>query len=306
MVLLAGCSGGGSEDASTAADMEVTDGLAMDRPAPAAESGVDDAGGDGSEDSAMASTLRSEQLAPQQAAVISTGTVTLRSDDVAAARLALSKVIDTYRGRVAEEQTDTDDTGELVSARVVLRVPSDSFSRVMDDLEAITDFHSRTVGTEDVTTQVIDVEARVRAQSKSLARIEALLAEATTFRDVVTLETQLTTRQAELESLKAQQAWLADQTSMATISVYLEQLPDKKKGSDDSGFVAGLKAGWEALGKATADVVTLIGATLPFVVVLGVLAWPGLFLWRRLRVSRAGAPAQTPSAASTGPDPSSE
>ena len=74
-------------------------------------------------------------------------------------------------------------------------------------------------GSEDVTTQVIDTGVRVRAQEASLKRVELLLAEASDLKDVIWIESQLTSRQAELDSLKSQQSWLTDQTSLSTITV---------------------------------------------------------------------------------------
>lgn len=307
VVLLQSCSGGGTSDseAMDAGSGTIANAPAAVEPAPAR--------GDISQDEAFdtdaggsAASGSNRLLTPQTRAVISTGTVNLSSKDVSATRLALAKVIDALRGQVVEEQTDSDAKGALVSARVVIRVPSDRFTEAMDNLEAATLVHSRTIGTEDVTTQVIDVEARVRAQTKSLARIEALLAEAATFRDVIAIEAQLTNRQAELDSLKAQQAWLADQTSMATITVYLDKLAEPKPKKDDSnGFLAGLKAGWDALGTATLGALTLLGTVLPFAIVALVLGYPALIIWRRF-TTRADSSERTPSAASADPDPSSE
>jgi hypothetical protein len=304
LVLLQSCSGTGSTNSDA---MDAGSASGADAPAAAEPARGEVAKEESADDVSGGDTARGpdQLLAPQSRAVISTGTVNLSSKDVGATRLAVAKVVDTLRGQVAEEQTDSNATGELVSARVVIRVPSDRFTEAMDDLEAITKVHSRTIGTEDVTTQVIDVEARVRAQTKSLARIEALLAEAETFQDVIAIEAQLTTRQAELDSLKAQQAWLADQTSMATITVYLDQLSEPKPKRDDNGFIAGLKAGWDALSSATLGAVTLLGTVLPFLVVALILGYPALILWRRL-TARADSSAQTPSVASTDPDPSSE
>ena len=93
---------------------------------------------------------------------------------------------------------------------------------------------------EDVTTEVIDTDVRIRAQTKSLRRVELLLARAQSIRDIVAIEAQLTRRQADLDSLKQRQAYLADQTSMSTVTVYLERTRVKAapKKDDGSGFVA--------------------------------------------------------------------
>jgi hypothetical protein len=217
--------------------------------------------------------------------VISTGTVSLQSDDVAAAKFDLMKVVDTYRGEVSDEETATGDDGELSRSRMVIRVPSDDFAEVMTELAQVpgTDLRSAKRTSEDVTTQVIDTEVRIRAQEKSLDRIELLLARAQTIRDIVWIESQLTRRQAELDSLKSQQAFLADQTSLATITVFLEQPPEKPpvpEERDHAGFLAGLDAGWDALRSAGTALATVVGALLPFAVVLVVLGIPTWLLLR--------------------------
>ena len=66
---------------------------------------------------------------------------------------------------------------------------------------------------------MIDTGVRVRAQEASLKRVELLLAEAKSLKDIIWIESQLTNRQAELDSLKSQQTWLKDQTSLSTITV---------------------------------------------------------------------------------------
>ncbi len=293
-LLLVSCSGGTNEssDTDSGGDAEAS----MAEPAAAAPEGAlrDDAASTADGDVGVSNTALTQA---QTRAVISTGTVTLRAKEVAETRGAVRKVIDTYRGAIAQQETESNRKGELVFARLVLRIPSASFSEAMVDLEEITKFSSVTTGEEDVTTQVIDVEARVRAQTKSLARIEALLAEATTFKDVVAIESQLTSRQAELESLKAQQAYLSDQTSMSTITVYLERLgSDEPEPTDDSGFLAGLSSGWNALGSATVGLLTILGAVLPFALAFAIVGYPLWLVGRRLsrglptrRVQAAGA-----------------
>jgi len=246
---------------------------------PAAESL--EAGGDTLQKSDVdaAEVAESPAVAIPQA-IIATGTVNLRSADVQAMRRETQKVVDTYSGQISAEETDSNGKGELVYDRIVVRVPSERFGDAMADLKEIAKNSDISVGTEDVTTQVIDVEARVRAQTKSLERVEALLAEATTFKDVVAIESQLTRRQADLDSLKGQQAWLKDQTSMSTITVSLEQTSTEKPKADDSGFISGIKSGWQALGTATAGLATLLGALLPFAIVALILGYP---LWRLVR-----------------------
>jgi hypothetical protein len=220
----------------------------------------------------------------QTRAVISTGTVTLESKDVEQARFDVQKVVDGHGGEISDEQTATDDEGEIDRSRLVIRVPSGSFGDVMDELGDVADLRSAKRTSEDVTTEVIDIGVRVRAQEKSLERIELLLARAQNLRAIIAIESQLTRRQAELDSLKAQQAYLADQTTLSTITVFLEQKEKAAKVEKDeaTGFLAGFQSGWDALGSAATVLATGLGAVLPFAVLLLLLGVPTWLLARSL------------------------
>jgi hypothetical protein len=225
----------------------------------------------------------------QAQSIISTGTVSLQSSDLGGARFDLMRIVDEHRGEVSDEQTSTDDSGRISRSRLVVRVPSGDFSQVMDELGKVpgTDLKSAKRSSEDVTTQVIDTAVRVRAQKASIDRIEALLARAKNLRSIIWIEDQLSRRQADLDSLEQQQAYLADQTSLSTITVYLERPPAKATPQphkhDETGFAAGLSAGWHALTAAGTSVATALGALLPFAVLLLLLGLPAWVLLMRRR-----------------------
>ena len=231
--------------------------------------------------------------------IISTGTVSLTSDDVRAARRDVQRVVDASGGDVTEEQTDTDEDGEAVYARLVVRVPAGTFSEAMTALEKVGDLRGSDRSSEDVSTQVIDTEVRVRAQEASLRRVEELLARARGLRDIIWIESQLTTRQAELDSLKQQQAWLADQTRDSTIVVDISRTPEEEapEEEDAEGFLAGFSGGMEALGAMAVGLATVAGALLPFAVVLLVLGLPVWLVVRRAARRRRTSQAPPPAAA---------
>ena len=93
---------------------------------------------------------------------------------------------------------------------------------------------------------MFQIDARIEALQASVDRMLALLAEADDTADLITIESELTARQAELDGLTAQRDWLADQVDYSTLTVELLSegiAPDA--GPDD--FWSGLAAGWEAL-----------------------------------------------------------
>ena len=94
-------------------------------------------------------------------------------------------------------------------SRLVLRIPASDFTETVDALEKVGELESSNKSSEDVSFDVIDTRARIRAQEQSLRRVELLLERAESIRDVVSIESELTRRQAELEALKSKQAYLA-------------------------------------------------------------------------------------------------
>lgn len=296
---LAAACGAGSDAGSDGGDAAGGSAVSAQRPADAAL--ADDAADDAAfaaDLEAEAATAASRQDAPAPAEdgeqkLISNGTVQLKSDDVAKAIFDVRNVVDTYAGEVEANETQTDDEGDPLRARLQVRVPTDRFDEAMQDLERVAVLVSSSGNTKDVTTEVLDRDIRVQVQRRSIERISLLLEQATTIRDVVAIEAQLSQRQADLAVLEKEQRYLADQTAMATINVSLERIKAEKKPpaekEDDSGFFAGLATGWDALKTFGVGLATVLGALLPWLVVAAVLAVPGLPLLRRLRRKEAAA-----------------
>ncbi|WP_446042060.1 DUF4349 domain-containing protein [Streptomyces sp. SID1121] len=199
-------------------------------------------------------------------------------------------------GLVEKESTERVDDN-YTSTTVVLRVPQESYDRVLRELAGTGKLLSRTADAKDVTDKVVDVDSRVASQRVSVARVRELMDRATKLSDVVTLEGELSRRQADLESLLAQQSSLKDRTTLATVTLDLTEPPvEEKDGSDDDPtFVDALGGGWDALVATLRWITVAIGAVAPFAAVLAVL----YLLWRivRAHLRRRTAPATVPAPA---------
>jgi hypothetical protein len=141
----------------------------------------------------------------------------------------------------------------------------------------------------------------VETLQNSLDRLQRFQRSARDVDDLIRFEDQITQRQSELQSLKAQQSHLADQTSMSTITLRLSTPAEPQAPGvlDDAGFVTGLQGGWNALVGLAVVALTVAGAMLPFLAalaLLGVPAWFGVraLLRRRAAAAPAAAPAETP------------
>lgn len=293
-LLLTGCSsdsddGGGNSDSTSVMEPAAPDLEAGD--ADAAQGLADEAAGS-TADGGPAEDAAARQDAPVdpadgfRRAVIRTGDLSMRAQDVGQARFAVQRIADRYRGEVTEENTQSDDDGDPAYARMVLRVPSDQFDEAVAALEEVGEDVSVSTSADDVTTKLIDLRTRVETQRRSIARITVLFEQASSIRDIMSIEAELSRRQAELESLERKQAYLAGQSSMSTITVGIERIPDEKKAAakaDDDGFLAGLAAGWGALKTFGIGVATVVGALLPWLVLVALVAVPAWLLVRSMR-----------------------
>lgn len=302
LTLLAACSGGGDSAGTDAGgDVEVAP-VESD----AGGSGPRDARSQQAEDPGSLNTAdeagSAARVAIQGALFIRAGRITVESKDLDAARDQVGRLVERYGGHVAAEQTDNEDDGAVRSSRLTLRVPSESFGTVMDALGELGAVRGSTTQEEDVTTEVIDVASRIRTQEVSLRRLRGFLDDARTVPAIIRLEAEIARREADLASLRGQQDYLDDQTSLSTIDLTLrspaaETEPGEEDPLENAGFLSGLSSGWNALLDVLLVIATVLGALLPFVLVLALLGVPLSVAIARARARSAARAGQGPSTA---------
>lgn len=231
-------------------------------------------------DTKQANTPARFQADPR--AIVYNGSITVRVDrpDQAAGRVSgVATGADGFVG--SDKRTSDDDRSEAI---LTLRVPAAKFAAVVDELARLGKEESRQINTEDVTEQVVDLDARLVSQRASVNRTRALLAQARTIGEIVSIESELAKREGELGVLEARKRNLDDLTTLSTITVTLLG-PDAKVAEPEptSGFVAGLKAGWKAFLSSMRVLLTVVGVLLPWLVILGIPVAVALWLSRRLR-----------------------
>ncbi|WP_370892131.1 DUF4349 domain-containing protein [Janibacter sp. GXQ6167] len=201
--------------------------------------------------------------------------IDLTVSDVDEAATKVRRTASSVGGQISSEQIST-------SATVVVEVPTERLEAALDALEAIGVVDNRSLSTTNVTSEYVDTEARIRTAKASVARLRALMSTATKLSDIVALEGELSSRQGDLESLQSRFDELKNTTATAPITV--ELTPDDVPGArdhSDTGFLAGLTAGWSALLGVLAASATALGALLPFLAALALVAGAPAWLLRR-------------------------
>jgi hypothetical protein len=281
LAVLVGCSGPSGED-SSGADGGAGGGVVVPEPATPGDPGG-------------APAVPDETDADRQ--VVTTATASLAVDDPADAAQRVSELVESAGGRV-DERTEQAASGEDgvdgATADLLVRVPAAALTGVLADLEDLGDVESVSVSRSDVTATAVDLDARIAALRTSVARLQALMDDAATTEALLRAEDALSERQEQLESLQSQQALLADQVELSTLSVHLEPFGVAPAGGPD-GFLDGLGTGWRSLVSALGAAVVVLGVVLPWVGVLVVVAAAVLVPVRLARRRRAAVEAPAPS-----------
>lgn len=155
------------------------------------------------------------------------------------------------------------------NATITARVPADRLDSFLDDLYVVGDVTSSDVAAQDVTLEVVDLDARITTLEESINRLRVLQQQAESVADLVAVESELATRQSELESISARRDYLANQVAMST--VYLT-LAEKRSGAAIApDFLGGLERGWDALLTLGAGLITGAGFLTPIAVLVTVV-----------------------------------
>ncbi len=208
--------------------------------------------------------------------VITTGWVTIVVEDPRDAASDAIRITEAAGGRVDGRSEYAPVEGDKGSATLTLRLPSDDLTETLDKLGELGDVREISLNSSDVTMVTQDLDARITALSASVDRLLVLLASATDTDTLITLETAISDRQAQLESLESERRYYADQVSLSTISLNLVTVADVPVETPDT-FLSGLEAGWNAFIGFFAGLFVALGVLLPWLVFAGIIT--AIVIW---------------------------
>ena len=234
-------------------------------------------------------------LAPPSQSIIYTATLTVQAVNVETAVTRATRLAEAAGGYVsAEHSSQTRGRSLRALVSIQFKIPVSTYPGTLAALSGLGTKLSETQQTQDVTQTVADVNSRVASAGAAIAQLRRLLARAGTVNGLLTVQDQINQEEASLEALKAQQQALAGETTYATVSMVIQgpapvHHRHHRRAKPVAGFLGGLTAGWHALRRAVAALLTVAGAVLPFAVVLALVAAAGYAARRRLARRRAGA-----------------
>ncbi len=260
-------------------------------PAPAARDGASPdsgAAGQGAPGSAAApSTVpvpgRPDDLPSTGAKIVQKGQITLQvdADRVPDAVDRLGAIATGLRGYVAASST-TD--SRSASGTVTLRVPASAYPQVLTQTRGLGRVTRSSSDSEDVTGEVVDLEARIQTLKDTRASYQALLGRAGTVDEILQVQQRITEVQTEIEQLQGRQQVLTDQAALATVTITVTT-PSRTSSlsSQDDGLGGAWRRAVSGFGNGVEWLVAASGPVFFVALLALLLAWPVRWGVRRLR-----------------------
>jgi hypothetical protein len=220
LVVFAGCAGtGGSGDGGRAGPQSGDAASGGDAGAPEPE----DAGQSTGDGSAGASAD------VQSRAIIRTGTIRLEVENATKTRDRLETRVTELGGYTSGSELQARSRNDRTwhEGYVVVRIPSENFSQMLEAARERGTVRSENTETEDVTDRLVDLNARLENLRAERDRLRTLYNRSNSTEDVLAVQERLSDVQGEVERLEAQKRSLADQVAFSTLRVELrEPRPD--------------------------------------------------------------------------------
>jgi len=169
-------------------------------------------------------------------------------------------------------ETDSEDNR---SAELVVRIPAEKskdFSGYIAENSVVV---HRSVNTEDVTLEYVDMESRVAALRAEKDALEKLLKNAEKVEDIISVRSQLTEVIYEIESYESQLRTYDNLVSYATVTIWIEEVErttvvEKQNAWQQIG--TNLKNNFANMWDGVVAVFVFVVSAIPYLIPFGVIA----------------------------------
>jgi uncharacterized protein DUF4349 len=221
--------------------------------------------------------------------VIKTGAVSLQ---VGQGKLGdtlerLTSLATSFGGFVASSSSSTVDADSPPSGDITLRVPVASFESLLIQVQILGKPTSVTTSGQDVTSQYVDLQARIQSLADTRSQFQLILTKAESIGDILAVEQQINDIQTQIEQLQGQLEVMTDQTSYSTLSVQVAEQARKTAAASPRRGPSGVSKAWNhaehSFTRGVEAVIAASGGIAVFALFLGILVGLTRFAWILLR-----------------------
>jgi len=252
-----------------------------------------------------APTLMADKLAqaapaalPRGPMVIRTATLRIIVKEFGNVRPTVEAVVSQFGGFVDRLSVDAD-SANARSLTGSLRVPSDRIGAALDRLRQLGQVVEDAQGSEDVTDQIVDLDARLASARATEQRLTDLLKNRTgRLSDVLSVERELARVRLDIERLDAEKTNTTRRVTYATITIQISE--ERKQGLETGALPLSTRIRVAAADGVAAAIESLVGIGLfilragPSLLIWAIVAIVGWVALRRTLARRSGTAGATP------------
>jgi hypothetical protein len=155
--------------------------------------------------------------------IIRTAQLSLITNEFDKSRMNVEAILKRHRGYVGELKVDGT-TGSGRSLTATLHVPADQLDATLTEIKTLGQVESESQGGQDVTSQYVDLQARLANATNTEQRLTDLLRDRTgKLSDVLEVERELDRVRGEIEQMEAERKNMANQVSYATLNATITE-----------------------------------------------------------------------------------
>jgi hypothetical protein len=155
--------------------------------------------------------------------IIRTADLTLVTKEFDKARALIESTLKRHRGYIGEMKVGGS-TGSGRTLTATLRVPSDQLDAALADLKTLGRVESESQSGQDVTSQYVDLQARLANARNTEQRLTDLLRNRTgKLSDVLEVEQEVDRVRGEIEQMEAERKNMSNQVSFATLNATISE-----------------------------------------------------------------------------------
>jgi hypothetical protein len=221
--------------------------------------------------------------------VIRSAELSIEVASPAATETTVTSLVERLGGYVASSERDGGaDEGQTTETRVrlSLRVPADKLGEALRGIKRLgSGAESEKIGSEDVTDEFIDVEARIKNQRALEEQLAKLLGQASSVESALKVHQELVGVRTEIDRLEGRKRFLETESALAKLSVSLSALRPVVAVTPSGFGVTVRRAAADSVDVSVAVItfaIRAVGVLLPLTLMLG-LPTLGLVWWLKRR-----------------------
>ncbi|MBL8061347.1 MAG: DUF4349 domain-containing protein [Chthonomonas sp.] len=250
---------------------------------------VDRSGGYAAEAPAVEMEAKAASLSTTvtQRQIIRRGELMLKVKDLREAQSQAVRYVNQVGGFVEAEQS-SNLTLSVSETALTLRVPVAKFESAMETFSGLGTPLSRSVSSEDITSQVVDMEARLRVMRAQEEVYLNLLKQSRSLKDSLEVQNRLMELRQEIESIDAQ---LKSQRELASLSTIVLTLRTDVKPVPEDQNEGWAQESWTAATNSLGSVARQMGAQLIGFIVFAPIWLPfAILVWWLVRRNKKPSP----------------